>query len=330
MKTRCLLFTNPGVVEVGETEIPDPGPGEVLLRTLYTAVSPGTELRVLAGQQARRPEFPVIPGYTATAEVLAAGPGVTLRPGTKVFVPGGSRKCSHRVCWGAHVAHSIRDAAACFPLPEGVGALEASLVKLAAIAYHGLRLGGARPHETVAVIGLGPIGLISARLHLAAGARVVAADRMPARLERAAASGAIAVRVSRTLAEDVGPLLDGGADVVVDATGAPAVLADAVSLVRTPAWDDQWVSPGRVIVQGSYPGSIAVDYDTCFLREANLLFPRDHQARDVRAVLDLMARGRLRVDDLLSTVLGVGAASDGYARLLRQEALLVAFDWTAP
>jgi 3-hydroxyethyl bacteriochlorophyllide a dehydrogenase len=317
------------VVEVGKTEVPEPGPGEVLLRTLYSAVSPGTELRVFAGQQARMPEFPLIPGYSATAEVVAAGPGAALTPGTKVFVPGGSRKCSHRICWGAHVAHSVREASACFPLPPGVGALEASLVKLAAIAYHGVRLGDARPHETVAVVGLGPIGLISARLHLAAGAKVVAADRMPARLERAAASGAVTVRVSRTLAEDVGPLLDGGADVVVDATGAPAVLTDAVSLLRMPAWDDHLVSPGRVIVQGSYPASVAVDYNTCFMRETTLLFPRDHQARDVHTVLDLMARGRLRVDDLLSTVLAVGAASDGYARLLRQEALLVAFDWAA-
>jgi 2-desacetyl-2-hydroxyethyl bacteriochlorophyllide A dehydrogenase len=165
------------------------------------------------------PEFPLIPGYSATAEVVAAGPGVGLIPGTRVFVPGGSRKCGHRTCWGAHVAHSVRDASACFPLPPGVGPLEASLVKLAAIAYHGVRLGGARPHETVAVVGLGPIGLISARLHLAAGAKVVAADRMPARLERAAASGAVTVRVSRTLAEDVGPLLEGGADVVVGVPG---------------------------------------------------------------------------------------------------------------
>jgi threonine dehydrogenase-like Zn-dependent dehydrogenase len=56
------------------------------------------------------------------------------------------------------------------------------MICLAAIAYRGVRLAQPRLHETVAVIGLGPIGQCSARLFAATGARVVALDRIPERV----------------------------------------------------------------------------------------------------------------------------------------------------
>lgn len=327
MKTPCLLFSAPGQVTQGETEIPAPGPGEVLLRTLFSAVSPGTELRVFSGRQGRMPAFPVIPGYTATAEVLETGPGVSLAPGTKVFVPGGSRRCSHAVCWGAHAAHSVRAAADVFPLPAGVEPLAGSLTKLVAIAGHGLRAAAAQPGETVAVVGLGPIGLLSARLHHAAGARVFAADRDPVRVELARAGGLTAVLIKNSLSVDLAPLLGTGADVVVDATGVATVLNDAIALGRPPAPGDPSSGSARIVVQGSYADPVPLSYETCARGEYRLLFPHDHQASDVSMALDLMARRRLVVDDLISLILAPAEAAMGYARLQRHEALLVAFDW---
>ena len=327
MKTPCLLFTSPGQVTLGETEIPAPGPGEVLLRTLFSTVSPGTELRVFSGRQGRMPAFPVIPGYTATAEVLEAGPGVSLLPGTTVFVPGGSRRCSHAVCWGAHVGHSVRAAADVFPLPAGVEPLAGSLTKLVAIAGHGVRAATAQPGETVAVVGLGPIGLLAARLHHAAGARVFAADRDPARVELARAGGLTAVRITQSLAADLAPLLGAGADVVVDATGVAPVLNEAIPLGRPPTPGEPSSGSARIVVQGSYAEPMPLSYETCARGEYHLLFPHDHQAGDVTMALDLMARRRLVVDDLLTTILAPAEAALGYARLQRREALLVSFDW---
>ena len=327
MKTPCLLFASPGQVTLGETEIPPPGPGEVLLRTLFSTVSPGTELRVFSGRQRRMPAFPVIPGYTATAEVLEAGPGVSFVPGTKVFAPGGSRKCSHSVCWGAHVAHSVRAAADVFPLPAGIEPLAGSLTKLVAIACHGLRGGGAQPGETVAVVGLGPIGLLSARLHHAAGAQVFAADRDPARVELARASGFTAVLITNSLQTDLAPLLGTGADVVVEATGVAPVLNEAIALGRPPAPGDHSSGSARIVVQGSYADPVPLNYETCARGEYRLLFPHDHQVSDVTMALDLMARRRLIVDDLITLVLAPAEAAMGYARLQRRDALLVAFDW---
>lgn len=62
MQNRALLFAAPHQVSLGETTLPDPGPGEVLIETAFSCVSPGTELRCLAGRQVDRPPFPFIPG----------------------------------------------------------------------------------------------------------------------------------------------------------------------------------------------------------------------------------------------------------------------------
>jgi threonine dehydrogenase-like Zn-dependent dehydrogenase len=70
-----------------------------------------------------------------------------------------------------------------------------------------------------------------------------------------------------------------------------------------------------------------LSYETCARGEYHLLFPHDHQASDVSMALDLMARRRLAVDDLITLVLAPAEAAMGYARLQRREALLVAFDW---
>jgi 3-hydroxyethyl bacteriochlorophyllide a dehydrogenase len=328
MKTHAITFPAAGEVALAEVQIPDPGPGEVLLRTLFSTVSPGTELRVFNGTQVRMPPYPVIPGYTATAEVVATGPGATLAPGTRVYAGGGSAKVSLAPCWGAHVAHSVRAEAGLFPLPSHLEALPGSVVKLAAIAYRGVRLALARPHETVVVVGLGPIGQLSARLFRTTGARVIAADRVASRVATARAAGIDAVAVTRSLADDVAPLLDGGAHVVVDATGAAPVLSEAITLGRRPAWDDLDTTSTRIVVQGSYAGEVPVDYDNAFVCEAQLLFPRDQRSADVRAVLDLMGRGHLRVDDLFTAVLAPHRAAEGYAQLRARDTLLVSFDWS--
>lgn len=328
MKTHALTFPAVGQVALVPVEIPDPGPGEVLLRTLFSTVSPGTELRVFGGTQSRMPAFPVIPGYTATAEVIAAGPGATLAPGTRVYAGGGSSKVNVATCWGAHVAHSVRAEAGLFPLPAGLDALPGSLVKLAAIAYRGVRLAVPRPHETVVVIGLGPIGQLAARLHRTTGARIVGADRITSRVATARAAGIEAVEIVRSLAADVAPLLGAGAHVVVDATGAAPVLSEAAALGRRPSWDDLDNTATRIVVQGSYVGAVPIDYDAAFLAEAHLCFPRDQRSADVHAVLDLMSRGHLRVDDLFTAVLAPRDAAQGYAQLRARDTLLVSFDWS--
>jgi 2-desacetyl-2-hydroxyethyl bacteriochlorophyllide A dehydrogenase len=328
MKTRAILFTAPGQVAASDVEIPEPLAGEVLVETAFSAVSPGTELRCLAGKQAGTPDWPYIAGYSQSGRVAAVGEGVSLEVGIPVYCAGTAR-ANVALSWGGHAAHAVRPEAEVFPLPEGADLVEASLGHLAAIAYRGVRLGQARPHETVANIGLGPIGMLSARLHAATGARVVAADLSPERVALAEARGVDAFVPEGPLPAAFRKVLPEGADVVVDSTGAPAVLPRAMEVAREKPWDDSAEPGPRLVVQGSYPGDVAVPYQDAFMKEMSLHFPRDVQPRDVRAVLDLMARGLLSARDVVTEVRSPEDASRTYAELREAPGKLmsVAFEW---
>jgi 2-desacetyl-2-hydroxyethyl bacteriochlorophyllide A dehydrogenase len=329
MDAQAILHTGVNTVALAPIEVPEPGPGQVLIETLYSCISPGTELRCLAGQQPDAAPWPYIPGYALTGRIAAAGPNTTLPVGTLVF-SGGTSAASVARMWGGHVSHALHHEGAVFPLPEGLDPLTASIARLAAITYHGVRLSRPQPHEQVAVIGLGPIGQLSARLHHLTGARVIATDPVPERVEVALRGGVTAVPLNGSLSETFAPLLPGGADVVVDATGSPRVLADAVAVARDLPWDDTPTAGARYLVQGSYAESFAVPYQSTFRKEMQFLIPRDTQPRDIRAVLDFMARGTLAVRDLISAVLPPAEAPTAYAELREQPArhVTIAFDWS--
>lgn len=330
MHTRALLFTAPHQVSLSETTIPVPGPGEVLIETAYSCVSPGTELRCLAGQQVNSPPYPFIPGYALAGHIRQAGPGVSLAAGTAVFASG-TLHAGHARLWGGHCGHIVTTADKVVPVPGGVDLAAAATAKLAAIAYHGIRLARAMPHETVAILGLGAIGRFSAQLHALGGARVIAADLSPARRASAESAGLATVDPGSNLPAAFARCCPEGADVVVDATGAPAVLGQAAALARPRPWDDHDHTQVRLVIQGSYPDTFVLPYDPLFRQEIAVLIPRDNQRRDLVSVLDFMARSLLRPSDFIPVVGSPAQAPDIY-RALREEPdtrVSAVFDWHA-
>ena len=293
----------------------------------YTAISPGTEMRCLAGRQIGV-SFPYIPGYSMVGRVTARGPAVTIPEGAIVFCQG-TEKADRALAWGGHIAHALRSASSVFPLPAGVEPLNAALAKLAAIAYRGVRVAKTRPHEEVAVVGLGPIGQLSARLHRLAGARVVAADLDASRVALAKSAGIEAVVPSEGLVQAFAQRQPNGADVVVDSTGAAPVLQQSVRLVKSKAWDNSITEPARLVIQGSYAENVVFDYHQAFYRELSVLFPRDNQARDIEAVLRFIAGGQLNSRDLISEVCKPQEAPRIYGalRAAKPGLLSAVFDW---
>ena len=327
MQAKAVIFTAPHQIILDTVQIPAPAAGEVLLEALYTLISPGTELRCRAGKQ-EGVRFPFIPGYSFVGRVLARGEGATLPEGTLVYCNGASA-ASVNLGWGGHVSHAVRAERELYPLPDGLDPLHASAAHLAAIAYRGVRLSQPRPHETVAVIGLGAIGALAARLCALTGARVVAADLSSFRVTLAQQAGIEAFVPQGALAEAFAQILPEAADVVVDATGAPAVLPQAIEVAKMKPWDDS-ADPGpRFVIQGSYPDAFSVPYQPAFSRELSLHVPRDAQPRDFRAVIDFMARGALDVSGIISDVRSPETAAETYAALAEPgaELITVAFRW---
>lgn len=326
MKTHAVLFTGIDTVEIGEVSLPEPLADEVLIETAFTGVSPGTELRCLAGRQPDMGAWPVLPGYQATGRVLKAGreAAASFAEGTPVFHSGTQRLSGAGRLWGGHVAHAVVAARDVFPLDERASLADAALNRLAAIARHGVGLSKPMKNETVVVIGLGPIGLLSAQLHALDGARVVALDVSIERVKCARGIGIDAHLAGFDLVESVGMVAGDAVDIVADTTGMSRVMVEAVRALRPVRWGETALERARprFLAQGSYPSDTlpTFPYYEAFAREAAILTPRDCEAADLDVTLALIASGRLQVGELYGRPRPVAQAAEVYDALRKRSA----------
>jgi 2-desacetyl-2-hydroxyethyl bacteriochlorophyllide A dehydrogenase len=250
-----------------------------------------------------------------------------LQPGTRVFC-GGTERASAQRLWGGHIGHAVRSERSVFIVPDNVDLREASLVKMAAIAYHGARQTQPMAHERVAAVGLGPIGMLAARMHALSGARVVCGDVSVARVAMARNAGLEAVLIEGDMKATFDEVFPNGADIIIDSTGAPAVLAQCVELGKQAGWTDDLHALPRLLIQGSYAGDFILPYHECFMCEMQILLTRDQQPRDVAAVLDLLRRCKLSMLDLIGDVRKPKDAAKTYAELqTSRDAMTFVFKW---
>jgi 2-desacetyl-2-hydroxyethyl bacteriochlorophyllide A dehydrogenase len=331
MKARQAAITEPYKVEVREAELPDPGPGQVLVRTEASFVSPGTELAVYTGthQWLKDPslpdwKFPFRPGYSAAGEVVAVGVGVDgLKPGDRVSYPGNHAS--------AELLTLTHERGKLWKLPAN---LPADRAAMACVARYGLGAAiraGLTLGRSAAVLGLGVIGQLALRCLQAAGASpVVGIDGVTMRRAAATAAGAefvidpAAGDVKQQLATALGAR---GAEIVADATGIP----DAVPVAMSLACDG-----GQVVIVGS-PRGRAKDvnfYDDLHRRyievtgaHGNMLFEPAHTrlagAWDIhkaqRWLLGALASGRLNLTGLATHTIRPEQLGDAYEGLLKKK-----------
>jgi len=253
IRARRIVFTGNRQAEWQEFELPEqPGPNEVLIKTLWSAVSAGTETAIYAGTHigfstpgARYPKYPYLAGYAATGQILAVGSEVQgFSAGQVVAFP------------GKHATYGMWDvqSTSLVVVPESVPQDLAALTRLGTISLNGIRLARIGIGDTVAVFGAGLIGQFAAQFaQLSGGFPVVSIDRLPGRLEQAKACGIPqAIDASAQDAVEAGKTLTKGRgfDVVVEATGAGPVVAQSLALAAV---------YGRVVLLGSPRGRVEID-----------------------------------------------------------------------
>lgn len=248
-----------GPVTLLDVPCPVPEPTEVLVRTVSSVISAGTERAVTALAQSSllakaraRPDLvrqvirkaqaegiaaarqavagrlasdlPL--GYSAAGVVIETGGAVTgIRPG-QLVATGGAGKASHAefqaVPW-----------LLCSPVPATVSAQDAAFTTIASIALHGLRIAEAGPGSKVVVVGLGLIGQLAARLALAAGCHVAGID--PAAYPREAAARAGVLALDECGAETTDQVLAWSRGRGADAVLVCAAGRSAAAVMRVPA-----------------------------------------------------------------------------------------------
>jgi 3-hydroxyethyl bacteriochlorophyllide a dehydrogenase len=315
VKTSALIVSAPSTISLGEVTLPRPDPGEVLVRSAFSTISPGTELRCLNNRSGTEvPSYPYVPGYSMSGVVEFAGPETGFTAGDFVFC-GGTDRCSIARQWGGHIGRALRAADKLIRLPAGLDLRSASLGKIAGIAAHGLRLLGDVAGQKVAVVGGGLIGQLSARLFQAAGASVCLGDINPSRVEAARRDGLVAVNTADGLLEAFRLAGYGQVEIIVDATGLSRLIPEILQLAKDKPWDEFPTRGARYLIQGSYSGNFEVPYNEAFLKEVIFFIPRDNYLSDIQYAFDQMVSGKLEVSNLLGPLLEPGQAPAFYREL---------------
>ena len=221
-----LIVTAPRQAEFEAIATPVCAPTDLLVRARVTAISTGTEIRVFrlipvdeGGQflHANVPfEVPTENGYSMVGDVIGVGAAVAdFAVGDRVFVP-----ATHR-----HVAAIVATLA--IKLPADLPDEQAVFLSIAEVAHLALRRGNPTPGETVAIIGLGVVGLSALAYCRAFGFRTVAIDTVEERLAIARQMGAdLALNPTASdFHQQINRLTDGyGVDLVIEAASVwPAV-----------------------------------------------------------------------------------------------------------
>lgn len=325
----AVCFTPPDRVALQEIALPSPGESEMVVQTLFSAVSPGTEVRCLHGQQTGVMTEPCIPGYQAIGRVVQPDPTHRFSEGDHVFFSRGRTPEGLVSFCGTHAAQAIVPTDKAIAVDPSADLPALTLSKVTAIALHGFQLAKVQPHERVAVIGLGLLGQISALIASTSGAELIALDRQPSRVEAAKTAGLDARVAAPNLAEtpDLPP---DGFDVIIDATGVPQVLRAALPLCRELVpWDNPIHAGSRYVLQGSFPGEVTLPYDELFMRELSLLVSRDSTDTDLVAASELIANRPDMFASLVGEVASPLDAESVYLDLASPQATrqTAVFDW---
>jgi len=256
MERRVLYFTAPGQVSVQTEALPTPRAGELLVRTLLSAISPGTELLLYRGEFPAdltldeniaslqgKSSYPLKYGYSCVGEVIAAGPGVDPAwAGRLVFA------------FQPHASHFVSKLGALIPIPPGISPEQAAFLPNMETAVNFVMDGRPLLGEHVTVFGQGIVGLLTTAL-LARHplASLVSLDRYLPRRQASLQAGA--TDSFDPQAGDLHPRLaalqPGGADLVYELSGSPAALDQAIQVCGY---------AGRVVV-GSWYGQKRLSLD---------------------------------------------------------------------
>jgi len=324
----AVVYDAPGRFSLREVPEPAPGPGEVRLRCVATGVC-GTDLHIHRGEFLSG--YPLTPGHEIVGEVAEAGDAVAGLEVGALVAADNTVLCGHcepcrrdqpLYCRNFHslgvtgpggfAEQVLVRAEKCFPL-DGLALDVAVMTEPTACAMHGMDVLALRPGSDVLVFGAGPTGLVLAQLLAHGGAaRLTVAAPTAFKLELAAAYG-----VDETVLLDradpggcvprLRELAPSGFDVVVDATGALAVLGLCLPLAR---------DGGTVLVYGmaGERETLPVSPYELFRRELTVKgsFAQTHCFDRALAVL---RSGRVRTDGMVTHRFPLAGYADALAAL---------------
>lgn len=306
----AIVLEEPGRLSLRRLPLDSPGAADVVVATLWSGVSTGTERLLYTG---RMPDFPgmgypLVPGYETVGEVVEAGPESGFTVGQRVFAPGATCFGPVRGLFGGAASHIVVKGSRLVAIPESLGD-KGILLALAATAHHAR--GGVAPLGRTLIVGHGVLGRLLARLGVAAGDEPVVWERNP--LRRDGAEGYAVID------PDSDPRRDYQA--IYDVSGDPDLL-DVLIKHLAPG--------GEIVLAGFYERPLAFAFPPAFMREARLRVAAQWRPEDLSGVTRLVDAGRLSLGELITHRRFAIQASIAYPMAFNDpNCLKMVLDWRA-
>lgn len=302
----------PGKIEFAEVPIPEPKPGEALIKIMKIGVC-GSDIHVYHGEHPFT-SYPVTQGHEVSGTVEKLGEGVTgLAVGQKVTIQpqvvcGECYPCRHgkyNLCeklkvmgfqtTGVASHYFAVDAQKVTPLPENMSLDEGAMIEPLAVAVHAVRRAGDVAGQDICVLGAGPIGILVAQAAKGMGARrVMITDVSSLRLEKAKECGAdFCVNTKEkdfgeALVECFGP---DKADVIYDCAGNNITMGQAIAHAR---------KGSTIILVAVFAGQASVDLAVLNDHELDLNTSMMYRTEDYAKAIELVNEGKVALKPLIS------------------------------
>ena len=324
----ALLLTEYMKLEMVKMDEPEIGPDDVLIRVRACGIC-GSDVHGLDGSTGRRIP-PLVMGHEAAGTVERAGANVhDLKRGDRVTFDstiycgqcdfcarGDVNLCNNRMVLGVSPGEYRRHGAFAefvavprrivYKLPDSLSFEQAALIEAASVAVHAVNLTPVRLGDTGVVIGSGMIGVLTVQALRAAGcANVIVIDPVESRLKMATDSGATDVRTSAAGVSN--------ADLVIECVGANESVQTAIGCARKGA---------TVTLVGNVSPKVDLPLQAVVSRQIRLQ-GSCASSGEYPAVIELMARGVIRVDSLISAVAPLKEGADWFGKLYRREGNLM-------
>lgn len=329
-----IMFTAPKTAELVPFNVKMPGDNEALVRVEYNLISAGTEKAQLNGGNNVRNKFPENLGYSSVGVIEQVGKNVNgFKSGDRVFV----EKAGHANYNTCHVSHITK-------IPDNVSSQEAVFTRVASFSLEGIRRSRLEIGESVAIVGLGMLGLFAVQFARIGGASVIIGiGNREYRQKKAIEYGADHILSPKDpeLIKKVFEFTEKktyirGANVVIETSGTEDGLIKGLEYA---SWQ------GRVLLSGCIREMTKpIDvYKYIHLKGVNVIGAHDSTRplvnsaagnwtakRDYITILGLFSDGRLDAQTMISELVSPKEVKQVYSRLLNdpQFPLGVLFDWS--
>ena len=333
MKAQAVVFEDRNQVDFREIQVPDPTPGDVVVRTRFSWISNGTESSYLRGERSNGespyraggpPIFPRVPGYQKTGTVETVGSQVDgLRRGDWVFVAG-SRVDYGVTEAGGHVSTAVAAPDSIWKLPADVDPEAASGLVLTQVGYNCGARPSVDPGDVGVVIGDGLVGHWAAQTLAQRGARVILIGRHSFRLQLLQVRRAATINASETdpiesLRKNAS-VSSKGIAVLVDTVGDIRALNESLPLMK---------HDGHIVSAGFYGTEGMIDIQKLRRGEQTLHCPSGWSRPRMDLTLQHIARGELETKSLITHRFPAREAQTAWDLILnrREASLGIVLEW---